>query len=478
MEISILKNKAKEIIGKDTIEFVSHSKNYITADFINKGIAFLTIPIFTRLLTPGEYGYLSLYTTIVSIFSILLVLGFRGAIGRYYYEEEVEFDSFLGTIISFLFLYNLIVIPMLYIFRSHFSDFLNIPEMIFVLGIFSAFISIPLRLLLKFFQTSKQSKIYSRLSILKQTIILPISIIWTYLLIENRYLGKINAQIVITLFLTIYAGYKLLKLSNYKYKIKKNHLVYALSYSIPLIPHALSGFILSHFDQIIINQLTGSYNTGLYSFAYKIGMIIVIISGAMNRSFTPIFYENYNKGNYNKINNIALNFSKYIFFLAVGLILFSQEVVMIMADKSYYPALSLVPVIIIGGIWHFFYYVYSTYAFYKKKTGVISFLTFSAGFLNIGLNYLLIPKFGYSVAAYTTVFTYFCLFIFHYLNVRYYLKVEGLIKFKPIFMNFLVFLTIVIFYLFIVNIISYWLILLVKIMIVLSSFYFYILKED
>ena len=171
----------------------------------------------------------------------------------------------------------------------------------------------------------------------------------------------------------------------------------------PLIPHALSGIILSHFDRIIINQISGTIETGLYSFAYNIGMIMNIIVLAMNKSWVPIFYNNLRKEEYNKIYNLAYNYSKYIFFAAIVLTAFSQEVVIIMADKSYYSSLSLIPIIILGYVFVFLYTLYANYSFYRKKTLLISIATLLAGGVNIGLNYLLIPRFGYIAAAFTTL---------------------------------------------------------------------------
>ena len=60
--------------------------------------------------------------------------------------------------------------------------------------------------------------------------------------------------------------------------------------------------------------------------------------------------------------------------------------------------------------------------FIGKKTGAISLFTFIAGFTNIFLNYHFIPKYGYEIAAWTTLASYILLFILHYFNVKFILK--------------------------------------------------------
>ena len=74
-------------IGKDFFELINHSKNYVTAELFNYGLAFITMPIFTRLLNPTDYGILAVLTSFIAIFGIIYSLGFKGAIVRYYYES-------------------------------------------------------------------------------------------------------------------------------------------------------------------------------------------------------------------------------------------------------------------------------------------------------------------------------------------------------------------------------------------------------
>ncbi|GAH32940.1 unnamed protein product, partial [marine sediment metagenome] len=84
----------------------------------------------------------------------------------------------------------------------------------------------------------------------------------------------------------------------------------------------------------------------------------------------------------------------------------------------------------------FLYTLYGNYSFYRKKTGLISLTTLFAGGINIGLNYWLIPIYGYVAAAYTTLVSYFLLFLFHFLNVKYILKEKDIISIGRVLSNF------------------------------------------
>ena len=458
-------------VEEDTFEFLSHAKNYLSADFLGKGLVFITIPIFTRLLSPDEYGLLSIFKSLVGIFTVLLGFNVWGTVTRYYHEENNDFDKFLGSNLLFVFIVNLFLMSILFLFKKEVASFLDISSYLFIFIILISVFTVIIKIFLSYLQTSKQSKIYAFISVGKSIFVLALSIILMYILEDSKYFGRVYAQFFIVLIFSNIIIYFFKDVFEFDFKLK--HIKYSLKIGIPLIPHTLSHFILSHFDKIIINQLTGATNTGVYSFAYNVGMIMSVVVLGMNKAWVPIFYENLRDNNYDKINNLAYKYSKYICIIAIILILFSKEIVIIMSDKSYYSALSLIPIIILGYVGVFLYTLYANYSFYRKKTILISLNTFIAGTTNIGLNYLLIPKFGYTIAAYTTLFSYFLLFELHYLNARFVLK-EKLISFNKIFYNLVVLVLVTIGYVFIGNYIdSYYLILVAKFLFLFWGVYYY-----
>ena len=110
--------------------------------------------------------------------------------------------------------------------------------------------------------------------------------------------------------------------------------------------------------------------------------------------------------------------------------------------------------------------MYVNYAFYQKKTYLIAVITIITGAINVGLNYWLIPIYGYEVAAWTTLFSYACLFIFNYLNVKFIIKMNEVIRLRALVPNFVKILLVVIgfylmknlidnyFYLFVIKVIT------------------------
>ena len=476
--IIVAKAYIKKIIGKENFDFIDHAKNYMSAEFFAKALSFISIPIFTRLLTPEEYGILAVFTSIISISTILLGLNFHGSVNRYYHEKNKKFDEFISSNVLFLFTFNIFLFFLLHLFKDSIARFIDIEVGLFIVAIIISIFNIPLNIYLSYLQTSKKSQKYSYVAIIKSIALLIVSIIWVYSFSNGRYWGKVYAYLLVNGILFIIIVYYFVKFCKPQFKFK--YVKYSLAYGIPLIPHALSGFILAYFDRIAINQLTSATYTGLYSFAYNIGMIMNVVVMAMNKSWVPIFYDHLKNNNYVKINNLANNYSNYIYLAAISLILFAREIVIIMADKSYYKALEIVPIIILSYVFVFLYTLYGNYAFYKKRTGLISVATLIAGLINIGLNYWLIPIYGYIAAAFTTFLSYLLLFTFHYINAKFAFK-EEVIKLKEVLPNFLVVLFITLIYALLLNFVkNHYILLSLKILIfiIVIKYIFLRKKQD
>jgi O-antigen/teichoic acid export membrane protein len=254
--------------------------------------------------------------------------------------------------------------------------------------------------------------------------------------VGERYFGSILSILLIFSILTIYGLRYLIKES--KFKVKWKHIKYSLLFGIPLIPHSLGGYLLSYFDRIIIGQLTTLSNAGIYTVGYSVGMVLLIIISAIMTAWSPSFFALMKDKKYEKIQSLAKKTTKMVLFFALPIILFSEEFILLAIAKSYHESLLVVTPIVIGYVFFFFYSIYMLYSEYKKKTLFISINTVISVVVNIGLNYWLIPIFGYTAAAYTTAFSYILLFTLHYITTKLIMK-ENTIQFKKFVPGLLLF---------------------------------------
>ena len=398
------------------------------AQFLTMGLAFITMPIFTRLMSPEEYGIMSVFTSFEGIIAIIFGLGIRGAISRYYYEDKNDFFSYLSSNIWLIIIASFGLTFLALLFKGQLQSFLNIPFGMIYLAIGIAIPQAIFQLYESYLQASKRSKKVALLNMIRAVLATGLAIIIILKLEDEKYYAKAIGQGIAALALFLMTIFYLKK--RLVFSIKKEHLGYSLVFGLPIILHLLSQNILNSFDQIIINQIVGQRETGIYSVAYKIGMIQSLVSMGILKAWTPMFYEKLNKNKYNDINALAKKYAFIVMLVAVFLILFAQEIIALLADNSYHEAISIIPIVVISYFFFFLYTMYVNYAFYEKKTKNIAVITIIAGGLNILLNYLLIPGYGYIAAAWTTLISYVALFLFHYINIKWILKVKRIINIK------------------------------------------------
>ena len=387
---------------------------YTFTELFLKGITFLTIPIFTRLLSTVDYGIVSLYTTWVSIFTIIIGLNLNTSITKAKYDFRDEYDSFVSSII---FLSLVIFLGYIIIFTTLGSKIQSISGFsgfLFYFMIFQSYFSFIRTSLIAKLRVEYKYKKISIISILINIIgvITSIALI-IYLFEDKTYIGKILGNgifiIISGLFFLIY----LLKSGSGKL-INKNYWKYALVLSIPLIFHSLSGIINAQFDRIIINKYVGESATGLYSFAYNIGMIMTVLTYALDQAWSPYVYETMETGN---INDLKIKGKIYRDFYTLAyaiLLLLSPEIIRIIADEAYWESLVIIPYIFAGYYFSYMYTLEVKTEFFYRKTNLISVGTLFSAIINIILNIAFVPRFGYVAAAATTTVSYLFLFVFHY----------------------------------------------------------------
>jgi len=399
---------------------IRHTLNYLFGSIGIKALGFISIPFFTHYLSVEEFGVMSLYSMVLLFLSTLLSLGMLGSFKRYYFENSDDFGAFLfsnilflgGFFISFLFVY--------FYFMQDISNFLDISEDVLKYTVFISFLSLMIKIKLDYLQVQEQSKRNIILEFLQAFFLLLFTISFMLYLDDSKFFGKIYGDILGYSILAVYSLYKLLRTMEFKFNFK--YIKYSLLFGLPVLPSMFSSFGLAFADRLMINKIMTAEDVGLYSFAFIIAMLIQVVIGAVGKSWQPLFYKAMNNKEYILLDNTFKTNSKIVFGISLFLILFSYEFITILATEEYLKSLNVIVLLIVGFNFFFLYTAYGQYVSYSKKTYIDSIITISSVLLNIGLNYIFIPKYGYIASAMTTIFSYAFMFIMFYLNAKYVLK--------------------------------------------------------
>lgn len=396
---------------------------YTMANVFVKGINFITIPIFTRLLTTEDYGMVSLYLSWVSLFSVLISLDLGWSVQRAKFDFEERYNKYISSTLILSIFLLLIFLFLFSVFEGVLLSLTGLSRSLFYFMIFQSYFTFVQSLAMSKFGVEYKYRTVSLVNILVSiaSVILSIVFIKKYF-IGFEYIGKILGSgsliIVLGLFYLVYFIYKGREFISVEYW------KYGLRISIPYLLHNVSGIITSQFDKIIINRYIGKAATGIYSFSYNIGMIINVIYMSFYQAYAPYFLEKMEDKQFNLIRNIGAKF-RDIFTLIYAIVLFiSPEIIRFMAQESYWEGIVIIPFIFLAYYFTFIYSFELYVEYYYKMSKYISLGTLISAITNIILNLIFIPKYGYLAAAITTAASYFVQIIYHYLITRYVLNVQ------------------------------------------------------
>ncbi len=410
--------------NKDSLEkpaSVSYAKAgsyYFVGTLFNKGISFITVPIFTRLLSTSDYGLATTYNSYEAIFAMIVGFALHMGIRQAFIDYKDEIDDFTSSVVTFTVIAGTIVALLIAGVLSFFD--MGISTELMVVCLFHALSAAILQDFSYYLMMKYQYKFRTFLMIAPNLIASIISVIVIVLFMDsNLYLGRVLplafVNIAFGLFVVLYIYRKSGPKLNHKY------LKYALKLSVPLIMQGIALNILSQSDRLMITAFADSSQTGIYSLIYNFSMIATVITTTLEGIWVPWFLQRLKAKETDKINDMARYYDRFMAFCMVGLLLIGPEIVKVLASEPYWEGISIIPPIVLSNYVIFAYTLYVNIEHYHKKTVFITVNTMIAAATNIVLNYILIPQYGYVAAAYTTLVSYLLSFVLH---ARYAKRLE------------------------------------------------------
>lgn len=383
-------------------------------NFLNLGINIITTPIITRMLTTYEFGEINVYQTWYNIFRIIITLNLSAGIFEVMlvdYREDR--DSVTNSLITLTSIFSIIALIIFVVFANFFSKTTGLSLQLLLILVFDVFF----HTIFLFFLV-KNRFVYNFKSSVILTMVISLSrIVLTLLLISYvnynnviLYVSGMAIPFIVVGFIVLVFLFK-----NNKSKINVKYWKIAVRFNIVLIPHYLANVLLSSSDKIIISKMVGNDKTGIYSLSYSVASLIMILLNSIMVVFTPYTYNMLKEKKYKAIRDKANILIVIASGFVIALILGAPEAIKIFAPNEYTEGVYLIPPITLGVFMTFMYSLFSNIEFYFKKNKFIMVATILSFALNITLNILFIPIFGYQAAAYTTLVAYLLMAFIHYI---------------------------------------------------------------
>ena len=376
-------------------------------------LGFFVIVLLTRYLGPEKFGLLSYVQAYVSIGVAIAALGLDQIVTREIVKKPEARDSVLGTTFCITLLSSAIVI-LFSISLAYFSEDKETAILISILSFTILFATFGFLIDAYF-----QAKVLSKYAVYSNTVVnILSSFIKIYLiLIKVDLIYFIYALLLDGIFMTIgyIYIYKAQNLSIKDWRFDKELARRLIKLSLPLVFIAITAYIYTRTDLIMIKHILGNKVAGEYAAALRVSELFFFIPSVIAMSIFPKIVSLKDK-NYHHYLNLLENLYRVVFWLglivAISISFFSQGIVNLLFGDSYIKSAQILRIlsfsiifISINAVFVKFLYAenYEKKYLYKNLLGVI---------VNISLNYLLIKSYGVIGAAYATLIT---LFVINYL---------------------------------------------------------------
>jgi O-antigen/teichoic acid export membrane protein len=408
---------------------------YSLGGILNKGVMFLLLPLYTRVLQPADYGKLELVYLVGSILSILYGLSVEnGYVRIFYLNKEIDFRKKLYSTGQIFNLFCAVVFASLMLGNANWvaNNIFDFPDGVYFLKLIVIVTMIEVMTHIPYNNLRVQQKAKSFVAINFFNLIIVTSLTVYFVAFASMGVaGVLYAKIIgqsVTLALLYYNTR-----NEYKLGFSLTQLKTMLSFSVFLIPGALSGLILNMSNRYFLQEYQSLEDVGLYSLGAKLaGIIPFLFTEPVKKAFGPYLFELIENPHESKklLSDFSRIFLAGLSIVALSVSLFSRELIMLMSDASYLGSHNIVFVLSISFLFLGLAGIVVLGIHITRKTWIVTIIWSISAIVNILLNIWLIPIYGRMGAAYATLLSVV------FINLSYLFAISKVYPVKFEYFNF------------------------------------------
>ena len=358
----------------------------------------------------GIYGYI---LVVIGFINTFLMLGLDNAYARYFFEYKNarERSTLTTTIIFFLIFWSVFVVSI--------SSFF-VGDIVFVLlktyeynGVFLVAIAgIPLRIISSVLNQALRNQFKTQQFVIFNFFSTLLTIIFALILLFLKF-GLISIFIALIASDIIVLPFKFFAIRNLlSFRINIGILRKLLSFGIPFLPSSIAYWIYSSSDRIMLERMSALEDLGVYTVAVSLSSVMAIVCNSIAQAWSPHAIQIYEEDQYAakkfyvKFLNLLLFLFLFVMFFAC---IFGKDFIMIAFpydyEKAFYPFLILMASLGFQATTQ----VTAIGISLSKKTMYFLYVSFFVAFVNVFLNFALIPYYGVYGAAFATAISYLLL---------------------------------------------------------------------
>ncbi len=384
---------------------------YSSGSLLIKGMSLISAPIYTRIFDPSQYGAWSFINVLATFLTGILILGGDNAYTRFFFQckSEEEKRTLSATWFSFLAVWSLLVLALVLPFSGTLADWLlGTPGYQGALAV--GFISSPLLMMNLILSQALRNRFRARAFAALNVITAALTLILAVTFVLGFDLGVAGALLGAAAAALMMIPVRLWFIRDLlEWRFSVDFLKKLLAFGLPLVPMNVAFWLFSNADRLMLSRLATLEDVGLYSIAAAMAAVLMLLQTSVGQSWLPHGVKIYEEDR----EKAALVFKKTMVFLlaasgfvVTGFVALAQEAIFILVPPAYYASFAAVPFLAGGFLFFTSAQVSAVGIMVKNKTVYIMLACWAVAVINIGLNILLIPRFGIAGAGAATGISY------------------------------------------------------------------------
>lgn len=393
-----------------TSRMFKSSSIYALSGLLRNLVGFVMLPIYTRYLTPADYGIVALMVFVVSLIEITLGARMGHAPQKFYHDQENDSDKkkVIATALFTTSFFSLLVTAVAMTQSDLISSLLyKTKELGPVVSLFLILISTQAieAIGLIFIRIQNRAALYFWLSLAK--LIIQVSAnIYCIVILELGVLGMATATAFSAV---LFAGIVLL------YVIRQTGIVFnkeigirMLLFSVPLWFSGLVSLYIGSSNRYLMNVYTTLEDIGLYSLAERLAAVVgVLIFSPFYNYWSAERFRLKDRPDFDEIHrNIFTGIYVILVLFGFGICLYGTFIIGILTEEKFHGAVDALPYLIVAYTFHSLSQFYQFSFLNSEKTGLMSRIMNITAVATTVLNFALIPFYGFVGAALACMFSY------------------------------------------------------------------------
>ncbi len=377
----------------------------------------------TKMLAPEEFSDTAVFYIYFGFAQVVLTYGMETAFFRFYSNENNK-DSVISTTTVSLVATLILMSTSFLIFRNQVASWLNFPlEWLYLL---MSLLIVEICWVVPFALFRIQGKAI-RFAVTK------VGGFLLYVLLNYFFLWfvpKYNIQLPDYLQLSLVGYIFLANLAastltfifispvffKIKWELDINVLKRMLKYSWPILIAGLAFMVNESIDKLVLRDQLGKEIMGAYAGCYKLGVFLTLFIQAFKMGVEPFFFNQSKSKDAPQTYATVMKF--YVIFASLGLlfvIVFVDEIKeLLIRDRSYWSAISIVPVILLANWCLGAYHSLSVWYKVTDRTHYGMWFSIFGAVITLLINYTLVERYGFMVAAWATLAAYGSMMLLSY----------------------------------------------------------------